>query len=152
MGAMKKLFVTCILVGAFVPLFQNCGQQGALHGNGDPYEDTRIGIPEGFENEIPDQGHSVGAVSRQCTGAAGAKIRSVSFTPMNATSDYVGFVTAGSNERGAVLNRGASAYALNITFDAGIVVKRMDVYDYSVKLELTVSGVVKTETLSCVFQ
>ncbi len=154
MGAMKKLFLTCILVGTCVPLFQNCGQQGALHGNGDPYEsDPVLDIGDDFNTELPGSPVSGTApVVRSCTPVgSGGKISKVIFQSLDAANNQIRIITTDSKERSVIASSSSTSVTMDLQYDSGIRVKRVDIFAYSVTLYVEKSGVTTSEQLSCVF-
>lgn len=151
---MKKIFITCILLGAFVPLFQNCGQQGALHGNGDPYEiDPRLDLGDGYAPEIPEGaiGQIGGnSVLRDCSSAVATnKISRVYFKQIDPTNQLVGIITRDNKERSVVSAISTVSVSMNVQFDSGIHVKHMSVSPSSIALSVEHGGVTRSENLSC---
>lgn len=158
MGAMKKLLITCILVGTLVPFFQNCGQQGALHGNGDPYEtDPTLGIgPEPTPDlpglpgtDLPGSPLPDYKLLRVCLGS-GSFIKSVHIQAIGGTADQLISITASDNTQRSVVSRlNAQFVNMNIQFGSGVTVKQISVFSESIKLSLTYSGTSFTESYSC---
>lgn len=151
MGAMKKLFITCILVGTFVPLFQNCGQK--TYGNGDPYENGdsygSIDVGPDYSNEqVPADG-ALGQESRRCTGSGAVK--SVVFTDLVSGKEMINFTVSGNKQRSITHTyTGDLSLTMNVQFDSGVKIKSLNIFPSSVTIGVEISGVLSYEQLTCV--
>lgn len=150
MGAMKKLFITCILVGTFVPLFQNCGQKS--YGNGDPYEEADsqsvIDIGPDFNNEEQTSNYA-GVESRKCTGKG--EIKQVTFVDLFSGKEMISFTTNLGKQRSVVRSYTPDlALSLDVLFDSGVKIKSLNIFSNSVTIGVEISGVLSYEQLTCV--
>ena len=149
MGAMKKFFITCILVGSTVPFFQNCGQQ-AFNGNGDPYEigGDHLDIGGGYSSELPSSGMAQpGTLERTCVG--GGLVKRVDIYLISG-AEMIYFTTSDNKTR-SIKNTviGKMAYSLNVVFDSKITIKTLNVFSSSVTVGVEKSLVLNNEQMSC---
>lgn len=145
---MKKFFITCILVGSFVPLFQNCGKQ-AHNGNGDPYEgtDPQLQIGDDYQSELTSQ-TGIGELVSVCTGTG--LIKRVEFSKVGTGVEMISFTHKDNKSLSVKNNSAVDSLSLNLKFSNGVEIQSLNIFTDSITIGVESAGSVNFEQLSCI--
>ncbi|MCC6138503.1 MAG: hypothetical protein IT287_07705 [Bdellovibrionaceae bacterium] len=146
---MKKFFITCILLGSFVPLFQNCGKQD-LNGNGDPYEGSDLAnhIGDDYESELSDPFTQSGELTTVCSGIG--SIKRVEFSLLGTGTEMIAFFTQDNKARSIKNSTNVNTLSnLNVVFTSGITIKSLNIYNLNITIGVENAGTLVYEQLTC---